>query len=90
MTCKTQISSILRSFLAVIFFPMFQGNLNQAHLENLDKAVVGLRKTEVDNVDGDDLANALENMKDTMSEVMTEMDDTTLAAMVEKVQTQFM
>ena len=69
---------------------MFQGNLNQAHLENLDKAVVGLRKTEVDNVDGDDLANALENMKDTMSEVMTEMDDTTLAAMVEKVQTQFM
>ena len=51
----------------------------------MDKAVVGLRKDEVDNVNGDDLANALENMKDTISEVMVDMDDTTIAAMVEKV-----
>ena len=60
--------------------------MNQANLENLDKAVVGLRKDEIDNVNGDDLANALENMKDTMGEVMVEMDDTTIASMVEKVQ----
>ena len=63
----------------------FQGNLNQSHLEKLDKAVVGLRKDEVENIQGDDLANALDNMKDTMGEVITDMDDTTINAMVEKV-----
>lgn len=62
-----------------------QGNLQQSHLEKLDKAVVGLRKEDVDNIQGDDLANALENMKETMNEVMVEMDETTLASMVEKV-----
>ena len=64
---------------------ILQGSFNQANLEKLDKAVVGLRKDEVDNVNGDDLANALDNMKDTISEVMVDMDDTTIAAMVEKV-----
>lgn len=62
-----------------------QGNLQQSHLEKLDKAVVGLRKEDVDNIQGDDLANALENMKETMNEVMVEMDETTMASMVEKV-----
>ena len=39
----------------------------------------------MENIQGDDLANALDNMKDTMGEVMTDMDDTTINAMVEKV-----
>ena len=81
---RSQISCFETLFILnkIIFV---QGNLNQDHIEKLDKAVVGLRKDEVENIQGDDLANALDNMKDTIGEVMTDMDDTTINAMVEKV-----
>jgi hypothetical protein len=45
----------------------------------------GLRKDHVDKISADDLATALDDMKDTINEIVDAMDKTTLDSMIKKV-----
>lgn len=47
----------------------------------------GLRKDHVDKISANDLATALDDMKDTINQIVDDMDKTTLDTMIKKVKT---
>lgn len=59
--------------------------LDRNDLKNLGKNVKGLRKDDVDNISANELATALEEMKDTINDIVDDIDPSALYSMISKV-----